>query len=164
MPAPKSPLLQPLVAGLLALLVACCLALALSRGTDDRAAPGFDADASDRALDELFRAVRRRSAAKERLAEQVAEGRLALTDAAARFRDLDRQPPPFHWDHFRHAYPGRSDEERHCREVIRFVRVTQDRPDSGAVAARLEAELRDLLDRGALRLPEAPPGRPLRAP
>src|SRR5262249_51540842 len=152
---------QTLRAGLLVVLAACSLALAFSRVTDFWAAPTFDSgdpNWSDRERDELARAIRRRTAEKTRLAAQVAEGRLALPDAAARFRDLDRQPPPFHWDHFRGAYSGRSDEERHCREVIQYVRVLQDRPErEAAVAARLEAELRDLLDRGDLRLPEAPP-------
>jgi hypothetical protein len=161
MSAPKPLLRQTLGAGLLAVLAACCLALALSRGTDSWAPPaldGTDPDAGDRELDELSRAVQRRTAEKERMAAQVAEGRLTLPDAAARFRDLDRQPPPFYWDQFRHEYPGRSDEERHCREVISYVRALQDGPDRGAaVAARLEAELRDLLDRGDLRLPKAPP-------
>lgn len=160
MPATKPLLRQALHAGLLVVLAACSLALAFSRVPDFWAAPAFDSgdpDAGDRERDELDRAVLRRTAEKGRLAAQVAEGRLALPDAAARFRDLDRQPPPLRWDQFRREYPGRSDEERHCREVIRYVRVLPDRPERGAVAARLEGELRDLLDRGDLRLPEAPP-------
>jgi hypothetical protein len=153
--APRPLLRQTLGAGLLAVLAACCLALALSRRMDFWTAPAFDGadpDARSRQLDELCRGLQRRIAAKDRLAAQVIEGRLALLDAAARFRDLDRQPPPFKWDWFRDK--GRSDEERHCREVIRFVRVQGQA--GAAVAARLEAELRDLLDGGDLRLPDAP--------
>jgi hypothetical protein len=147
-----------------AVLAACCVALALSSGSDFWAAPAFDGadpDADDRELKELNRALQQRIAEKDRLAALVGEGRLALPDAAARFRDLDRQPPPFRWDQFCRSCPGRSDEERHCREVINYVRTLRDPPGRGdAVAARLEAELRDLLDRGDLHLPEAPPASP----
>jgi hypothetical protein len=162
--APKPLLRKTLRAGPLAVLAACCVALTLSRGPDFWAAPasdGADPDADNQELDKLYQALRQRVAEKERLAAQVAEGRLALPDAAARFRDLDRQPPPFYWDRFRRSYPGCSDEERHCREVISYVQALRGRSGQGAVVvARLEAELRDLLDRGDLRLPEAPPAGP----
>jgi hypothetical protein len=163
MSAPKPLLRPPLRAGALAVLAACCAALALSRGPGFWGAPDFDdarPGADDQEQDEFIRALQRRAAEKDRLAAQVADGRLALPDAAARFRDLDRQPPPFCWDQFRSSYPGRSDEERHCREVIKYVRVLVGGPAGAAVAGRLEAELRDLLDRGDLRLTEAPPACP----
>jgi hypothetical protein len=164
MPAPNPLPRKALRAAPLAVLAACCVALALSRGLDLWAALTFDGagPAADcRKGEELRRAIRRRIAEKERLAAQVAEGRLALPDAAARFRDLDRQPPPFHWAPFRRAYPGCSDEERHCWEVIGYVQSLRDGSGRGAaVAARLTAELRDFLDRGDLRLPDAPPADP----
>jgi len=45
--------------------------------------------------DEQCRAIRRRVEAKSQLAREVIEGRLTLLEAAARFHDLDLQPPPF---------------------------------------------------------------------
>jgi WD40 repeat protein len=130
------------------------------RGTDWWAVPGtgdgLDPDARrGRQNDEQCRAIRRRIEAKNRLAAEVIDGRLTLLEAAARFRDLDREPPPFDRDAFRCSYPGASDDELLCREVIFFVRVEQRRrpgTDAGIVA-RLEAELNERLGRGNLRLP-----------
>ena len=107
--------------------------------------------------DEQLRAIRRRIEAKSRLAREVIDGRLTLLEAAARFRDLDLAPPPFAWDGLRCRYPGASDDELHCREVIFFVRAEQrDRPGTdAAIVARLEAELNERLGRGDLHLPAA---------
>lgn len=95
---------------------------------------------------------------KLRLANRAADGGLSLPDAAARFRRLDRASPRFHWEEFRHAYPGRSDDERHCREVISFVRAALiNRPDRQGDVARLQAELEGALrTRGAFTLPACP--------
>jgi hypothetical protein len=147
--------------GAVAVLLACAVAWAWVHGTDRPAGPGPDDDADPEAargrkLVEAWQGVKRRIAEKERLAREVAEGRLGLLEAAARFRDLDRQPPEFHWEAFRRTVPGASDEERHCREVIGFVRgLLLDQPGAdAAVPYRLEAELRARLDRGDLSLPE----------
>jgi hypothetical protein len=101
----------------------------------------------------------RRLEAKRWLAVDVAGGRLGLLEAAARFRHLDRQQPPFAWAIFRRHYAGASDDERHCREVINWVRAlarSRGEEDAGP-GGRLEAGLRDLLKRGDCRLPEDPP-------
>ena len=127
---------------------------------------GAPAAASERAaeaerekLDALLHGVARRVDAKEQVAQEVAEGRLTLAEAAARFRDMNQQLPAFAWDTFRQAYPGRSDDERHCRQVIEFVRAQVQALSMAdrAVAGRLEAELQEHLDRGDLRLPEPVP-------
>jgi hypothetical protein len=84
----------------------------------------------------------------------VVAGRLGLVEAAGRFRDLTPDPP-FNQEVFRRAYPGGSDEERYCRQVIAFVRVAlREQPGADpSVVGRLEAELQDRLERGDLSLP-----------
>jgi hypothetical protein len=98
--------------------------------------------------------------AKDAVAAKVLAGRLTLLEAAARFRDLDRGPPAFDWEHFRAGTPNMSDEERHCREVIN--RVASTWPDEAAVVVRLERELEKHRRHGTLHLPEpagaTPPG------
>jgi hypothetical protein len=154
-----------LQAGLLTALAACCLAVAVSRGPDFWSLPRSGRGA-DPAPDESGREVRdvaRRIVEKERLAADVIEGRLSLTAAAARYRDLNEQTPPFNWETFRRLYPGASDDERHCRAVIGYVREDlRHRPGADlALTDRLDTELQDLLRRGDFRLPRRdgpPPG------
>jgi hypothetical protein len=97
----------------------------------------------------------RRNVKKQRLAGEVIAGRLSLREAAARFRGLDGQPPAACGEGLRATFPGASDDECRCRAVLSYVRVeTSLRPGADpAVADRLEAELRGLLERGDLRLP-----------
>jgi hypothetical protein len=95
-----------------------------------------------------------RSAGKWQAVEGLVEGRMSLLEAAARFRDLDRQPPDFHWDAFRNSMPGDSDDERHCREVIGFIETRLPPRERTDLIARLEAELQAHRQQGTLRLPE----------
>jgi hypothetical protein len=110
----------------LAALAAGCLAVAGGRLAEpwtppaDPAAHGPEAERGRR-LDDQMRVVRRRVAEKARVARQVAAGWLSLVDAAAAYRDLDRDDPNYNADPFRRAYPGGSDEERYCRQVITFA-------------------------------------------
>jgi hypothetical protein len=106
-------------------------------------------------VQDLCEAADRRAAEKQALARAVIAGRLPWPKAAARFRDLNVQPPAFPWEAFRQTYPGDSDDERHAREVIQFVRQeVQLRPGADrAVPERLEAELQGLLEHGNFRLP-----------
>jgi hypothetical protein len=109
-------------------------------------------------LDASLAAARRQQAAKRAILADVTAGRLTLPEAAARFRDVDRQSPWFFWDGFR-LNPGASDDERHCREVITQLRATMaEFPATEGAARRLEAELEELLRRDTLRLlaPPAP--------
>ncbi len=96
---------------------------------------------------------------KHFLSLQVLEGRLGLLEAAAHFRALDQAPPAFHWAEFRDSFPGASEEERHCREVICHVDgVKTIHPNATAVVARLEQELRAHLRGGRPCLPEITTG------
>jgi hypothetical protein len=149
-----------------AALAACWLALAVSRGPGFWAAPGPDreddpAGPDSQAPDDLCREITRRLSEKDRLAGEVIEGRLSLVEAAARYRDLDAQPPTFRWRELREVYPGASDDECHCRTVIGNVRARLLYRPGGdpALVGRLETELQDLLRRGDFRLlgPDTPP-------
>jgi hypothetical protein len=143
-----------------AVLLACGAVWTCVRGPDWSAAPGIDQGCDPEVrraakLDEDLQAVGQRIDDKMRLAEEVAEGRLTLLAAAARFRDLDRAPPAFQWEMFRMTYDGQSDDERHCREVIGFVgSALINQPETGnQVVARLRADLAHLLEQGEIRLP-----------
>src|SRR5262249_32180009 len=91
-------------------------------------------------------------------------GRMTLLEAAACFRDLNWEPPAFHWDYFRARWPGDSDDERHCHEVLAWVllqtrgtgnaRAGPDNCTAEAARTKLEAELAEHLRCGPLHLPE----------
>jgi hypothetical protein len=111
----------------------------------------------DAELDGQLDTVRRRTEARKALVRDLGAGRLTLLETAARFRDLDRSAPDFQWDVFRRGYPGDSDDERHCREVIRQLWAFEPLGPAPTreLARRLEGELADYLARGTLRLPES---------
>jgi hypothetical protein len=143
----------------LAAIASCYLAVALTPDTNFSGAPGAGAAGPgappDQEVQNLCEGADLRVAKKRALASAVIEGRLPLLQAAARFRDLNAQPPAFPWEAFRQTYPGDSDDERHGREVIQFVRhEVQQRPGTDpALVGRLEAELQGLLEHGNFRLP-----------
>jgi hypothetical protein len=107
-------------------------------------------------LDERLREAQRRFEAKRQVAWDLIEGKVTLTEAAARARALDRASDGFGWESFRTVRPGASDEELHCREVIDVIRgVFGDDPERyRPVTDPLEEELQRLLDSGTLTLPE----------
>src|SRR5262249_61206055 len=78
-------------------------------------------------------AIERSMEEREQIAEAVIDGRLTLVKAAAQFRAINASRPP----HYRvrlDLYPGHTDEERVCRQVIRYVESKlADRPDASAV-------------------------------
>jgi hypothetical protein len=142
-----------LLHGLPVLLLAGAAAWACVRGTDEPSPPTAP---SAYAPDPDVKRIRQRLLHKKELAREVIAGRLTLLQAAARFRDLDRQPPRFYWSAFQVGYPGATDEERHCREVIRYVRMgLLDQPAKRTdLADHLETELQDLLKQRKPSLPE----------
>jgi hypothetical protein len=86
---------------------------------------------------------------KTELMPQVLDRRLSLTEAAARFRELDDSNPGFVRDAFERSYPGRSDGERYARAVLNYLRgYLLDNPNHDPEAILpLEADL-DRLARG----------------
>jgi len=166
MPHLNRQLLNILFKSLLPLLVVACLGVVTARrGVHFWAAPRADEGSSPETLpgnepSEEVAAVVRRLHEKQALAREVADGRLTLREVAARYRELDEAAPGFHWEEFRRKYPGASDEERHCREVISFVRALPPERGDGerTVAGRLESELQASTARGDLSLPGAAAG------
>ena len=91
--------------------------------------------------------------ARIRVVEDLGAHRLTLLEAAARFRDLDGLASASDLEWSRRVDPGQTDEERWCRQVIRFVRGHyRDRPV--LLAAQLEVELAGHLAEGTLHLPD----------
>jgi hypothetical protein len=106
--------------------------------------------------------IRLRALAKRQIAREAASGSRPLVEAAALFRELNRLPPEPRPACLA-SLPGRTEEERLCREVILFVNQREDDWPAAAAAeavARLEDELRRELSRdGGIRLPD-PAGLP----
>jgi hypothetical protein len=141
-----------------------------------RLVPGLDAllPAPDAYLREQQRnlqlrddmaALNRVNADKHELTEEVIAGRVGLLEAARRFSDLDAAAPQFNRAAFRRTWPGHTDEERYCREVMGFVRTTlSDQPDRRhLVLGQLEAELGDYLRRDRTAYAPVATGRGVRA-
>jgi len=106
-----------------------------------------------------LRAIGRRIQEKERLAGELIDGRLTLFEAAARFRRLNAEPPappPLAL-----SYPGDSEEERLCRQVIGWASRRLEKSDPGRAndfAGACEEELRRHKERhGRVVLPDPPP-------
>src|SRR5262249_35261444 len=102
-------------------------------------------------------AIDRRIEERRQIAREVASGRVTLLSAAVRFRDLYLRPPQVKTDIFRLYYPGQSEGECYCRQVIQSVAFELEEQESQdlVIVAQLEAELEDLLRRdGIVRLPD----------
>jgi hypothetical protein len=107
-------------------------------------------------LDREAEAACRRVAAREEAVRDVLDGRLTLSQAAVRFRDLDATTPACTHGEIARRFPGIAEDERCWREVISWVAVAEgERPDGGhGVARRLSAELEDALRHDRLSLPD----------
>src|SRR5262249_33717844 len=120
--------------------------------------------ARGQALDEKVAPIRTRLKAREEIDRGLAEGRLDLLEGGARSRDLTRASPTFSWAQFRQGDPADSDDERHCRLVLRRARIVaaleRGEEEADRVEARLEEELREHKARGTLRLREPRPPEP----
>jgi hypothetical protein len=105
---------------------------------------------------ETGRRIRRKTAA---LAE-VVQGRRTLFEAAALFRALDQGGSSFQWARLRERFPGGSDEERHCRQVLHWLDSPYFVADPGERARlieRLKRDLEEAVRKGRVRLPEVSP-------
>jgi cell division protein FtsB len=107
----------------------------------------------DRTLDSKSEVVSQRTAMKEAIVRELAEGTLDLVQAAARFSRLHESQGNFM--SLLHArYPGLTGEECICRNTIEFASSRiEDRSDGQAIMARLERQFR--LFQASLRHPGA---------
>lgn len=79
---------------------------------------------------------------KKRVIKATLEGRLTLHEAAAQFQNLNLLCPEYDWQNFRRLFPGRTDEERHCRQVLACLKqeAGDHSPPAYELVARLERE------------------------
>jgi hypothetical protein len=107
-------------------------------------------------IDELLQLVRAREGGRERVDDDLLGGRIGLLEAAARYHDLNASGPEDGRE-LLPCFPGDSDEERCCRQVIQRIgaRLRRESPgEAQRVTDALEAELNDHLRRaGAGRVP-----------
>ncbi len=82
---------------------------------------------------------------KQKILRELLDERLTLREAAARFQELNEACPAYDWWRFRETFPGRTDEERHCRQVLVAVRPYLVSNDSASRdrLARLETEMEE---------------------
>jgi hypothetical protein len=90
---------------------------------------------------EVYRA---RSEAKDRVVAQVAAGELDLFGAAMHFRQLNHEPPELA-SHAYRALPGRTNEEKLCRQVILWLRAQKGGHLSPSEVEQAAAGLEDAL-------------------
>jgi hypothetical protein len=100
--------------------------------------------------------VMRRIAVKEVIVHDLIAGRISLVEAAAQFRALNAGRRDY-LSVIRATFPGRTDDERICRNVIGFVEAAVEQDEDGRYTVhRLNEELWRLADSGTLVLPGPP--------
>jgi hypothetical protein len=80
---------------------------------------------------------------KKQVTDDVVNQALTLREAAARFQALNAACPEYDWEGFRRAFPGKTDEERHCRQVLAAVqmKIEADQAQGSLLLKRLEEEM-----------------------
>lgn len=91
-------------------------------------------------LDGQLSAVLARIHERQEIVEQLVAGRMSLSEAAERFRELNRAERDCH-----RLLPGNSEEEKLYRQVIHWVSHS-----SKALAAQFEGELEEILRGGSV--------------
>jgi hypothetical protein len=100
-------------------------------------------------LDEQTQESLHRLATKEEIVHELLAARLDLREAAAQFRDIAAHTSGGLED-LRKFFPGDSDEERSCRQVIAWVTAVlsvDSQEEANEMRARLEAQLQTHLGR-----------------
>jgi hypothetical protein len=121
--------------------------------------PIIDIDVGSEEHRAQLRFLKWSAAERVRIARGVIGGDLTLWEAAACYHQLDAQRPPGLEATTIPQHGERSEEERLCRHVIRYVRIElilggQD----VTIVLELEARLEDELRLGDVLLPAPPPG------
>lgn len=100
---------------------------------------------------EQVQIVQARMTAKSRVVDRLLAGELTLLEAAAYFRELNDKPSNYPCA-YRLAWPGDSDGEKLCRQVIEWAtsrcKVTRTPSERDEITRRLENELDRLLCQG----------------
>jgi hypothetical protein len=94
------------------------------------------------ALEEQSARVRQRIRAQNEVIKEILDRKMSLLEAACRFRAASMPLVGARLRCFQEAYPGASESERFCRQVIAFTRWHAICPEqSRRRAGELEAEL-----------------------
>jgi len=96
----------------------------------------------DEAVARRYAVSLQRTHAKQAIIDDLIAGRLTLVEAARRFI-LVNETPVICQDDYRAIYPGRSDGEKACRQVLRWVEShleTLTPSQADALRRRLDAE------------------------
>ncbi len=104
-------------------------------------------------------ALLRRMDAKAWATREVIAGRLSLWQAAAAFKALDAEAPPYPGWVFVPPPPGMTEEEGYCRSVIDWVRWAAPADRADELVGRLQAQLDAGLRQGTPHLPDPSVGR-----
>jgi len=109
-------------------------------------------------LDRHAEVIKARICAKQKVVHELLAGRIAFLQAARQFKDLNETPITCQ-DNYRSRFPGRSDGEKVCRQVLAWLDLDLAGlpPDQGkALSHRYEQELREHLEShdGVVVLPE----------
>ena len=106
-------------------------------------------------LEELARRIQMRAEGRRQVVNEVIAGRMSLVEAAVRMRELDGLVPGGQINS--EAFPGKSEGERYCRRVIRWVEVElsdEALAERERAVRRLEQDLSELLrSDGTVHLP-----------
>jgi hypothetical protein len=131
-----------------AFVLGCVVLAIIIPASRDRSAPGSSSEASKGTKSiSASLAAQERIEERQRLARAVLAGDLSLTEAAVRFGQLNAAETPGFRAGLHAAFPGASEEERLCRQVIAFVRAEFRGAPTVArvIACRLERELYEAL-------------------
>jgi hypothetical protein len=107
-----------------------------------------------------LRVAKMHIALKRGIVLDLIDGRTTLLQAASQFRLLDPKAPACSFAPTEWVQRQCSQEELHCRAVIRWVQAVLGERDPGLserVASQYEEELDRLRQRGVLRLPDEGP-------
>jgi hypothetical protein len=95
-------------------------------------------------LEKRLECVRHIISLQEQIVSNLTLGKLSVADAAAQFRELEKMTPGANHGFFQRVFPGASDGERYCRQVIdrAVLSDTSNPPEHEALRSRLETEFK----------------------
>jgi len=107
-----------------------------------------------RRLDEQSAALLTCMQAKRHILKDLIDERLSLIETATRFRKLDRTLRNGQPNRFCSVWPGNSEIERYCHQIIRATKweLSEQPCAAAAVVARLKAEFQAAAESGAFTL------------
>jgi hypothetical protein len=104
-------------------------------------------------LDAAFAKARSTVAVKKLIADNVATGQVTLAAAGEHFQQLSENAGQSILQSFQMTYPGRSEHERFCRQVIAYAlrEFEPGDPEGKKLRARLEHDLNEAVASGKVK-------------